>query len=195
MKMITGIEALALEATDILSVSRAAQQIVSPLAQANSKLVDSSMPANPDEVKHALDRALVAIASVDRKLVECTEIINSLNTLSDSELHFTHEFTAELKVRAAMLTHHIENLRDVFSLVETAPSWKPYLSAVMERKIKAIRSVSNLRNAYLNIALITEQFVDPVPTVESSVEGRVAEFESAVVASNELLKINRSGWR
>ncbi|WP_154666881.1 hypothetical protein [Chania multitudinisentens] len=193
--MITGIEALALEATDILSVSRAAQQIVSPLAQANSKLVDSSMPANPDEVKHALDRALVAIASVDRKLVECTEIINSLNTLSDSELHFTHEFTAELKVRAAMLTHHIENLRDVFSLVETAPSWKPYLSAVMERKIKAIRSVSNLRNAYLNIALITEQFVDPVPTVESSVEGRVAEFESAVVASNELLKINRSGWR
>lgn len=193
--MIMGIEALALEATDILSASRAAQQIVSPLASANSKLVSSSMPANPDEVKHALDRASVAIASVDRKLIECSEIINSLNTLSDRDLHFTHEFTAELKVRAAILTNQIENLRDVFSLVETAASWKPYLEAVTDRKNKAIRSVSNLRNAYLNIALITEQFVSPVPTVDSSVEGNVAEFQSAAASSNDLLKINRSEWR
>lgn len=193
--MITGIEALALEATDILSASKAAQQIVSPLARANSRLAQSSMPANPDEVKYALDRTLVAIASVDRKLVECTEIINSLNALSDHEPHFTHEFTTELKVRAALLTNQIENLRDVFSLVETAPSWKPYLAAVMERKNKAIRSLSNLRNAYLNIALITEQFVSPVPTVESSVEGDFAEFKSAVSSSSELLKINRSEWR
>ncbi|MBP1034037.1 hypothetical protein J8631_00520 [Serratia fonticola] len=193
--MITGIEALALAATDILSASKAAQQIVSPLVRANSQLAQSSMPANPDEVKHALDRTLVAIASVDRKLVECTEIINALNAISDHEPLFTYEFTAELKVRAALLTNQIENLRDVFSLVETAPSWKPYLSAVIERKNKAIRSVSNLRNAYLNIALITEQFVSPVPTVESSVEGSIAEFKSAVASSNELLKLNRSEWR
>ncbi|HFV9295528.1 TPA: hypothetical protein ACIAIE_005434 [Serratia fonticola] len=193
--MITVIEALALEATDVLSASKAAQQIVSPLARANSRLAQSSMPANPDEVKHALDRALVAISCVNRKLEECTEIINTLNTLSDHETHFTHEFTAELKVRAALLTNQIENLRDVFSLVETAPSWRPYLSAVMERKNKAIRSLSNLRNAYLNIALITEQFVSPIPTVDSSVEGDIADFKSAVASSNDLFKINRSEWR
>jgi hypothetical protein len=79
MKMITGIEALALQATDILAASRAAQQIVSPLARANSRLAQSAMPENPDEVKHALDRAS-CIAGVERKLVECNEIVNSLNT-------------------------------------------------------------------------------------------------------------------
>ena len=125
--MITGIEALALQATDILAASRAAQQIVSPLARANSRLAQSAMPENPDEVKHALDRASIAIAGVERKLVECNEIVNSLNTLSDEDLHFTNEFLIELKVRAEMLTGHIENLRDVFSLVETSSAWKPYM--------------------------------------------------------------------
>ena len=192
--MITGIEALALQATDILAASRAAQQIVSPLARANSRLAQSAMPENPDEVKHALDRASIAIAGGERKLVECNEIVNSLNTLSDEDLHFTNEFPIELKVRAEMLTGHIENLRDVFSLVETSSAWKPYMPLVYEKKRKAIRSVSDLRNAYLNIALLAEQFVSPVPTVSSSVEGNSEEFSSALSASRQLLKIG-SEWR
>ncbi len=192
--MITGIEALALQATDILAASKAAQQIVSPLARANSRLAQSGMPENPDEVKHALDRASIAIASVDRKLIECNEIVNSLNTLSDQDLHFTVEFPVELKNRAEILTGHIENLRDVFSLVETASTWKPYMSLVLEKKRKAIRSVSDLRNAYLNIALLAEQFVSPVPTVSSSVEGSSEEFTSALASSKKLLKIGAE-WR
>lgn len=192
--MITGIEALALQATDILAASKAAQQIVSPLARANTRLAQSAMPENPDEVKHALDRASIAIASVDRKLIECNEIINSLNTISDQDLHFTTEFPVELKNRAEILTGHIENLRDVFSLVETASTWKPYMPLVLEKKRKAIRSVSDLRNAYLNIALLAEQFVSPVPTVSSSVEGSSEDFTSALAASSKLLKIG-SEWR
>ncbi|CAH3477670.1 hypothetical protein AI2642V1_2116 [Citrobacter freundii] len=192
--MITGIEALALQATDILAASKAAQQIVSPLARANTRLAQSAMPENPDEVKHALDRASIAIASVDRKLIECNEIINSLNTISDQDLHFTAEFPVELKNRAEILTGHIENLRDVFSLVETASTWKPYMPLVLEKKRKAIRSVSDLRNAYLNIAMLAEQFVSPVPTVSSSVEGSSEDFTSALAASNKLLKIG-SEWR
>jgi hypothetical protein len=37
------------------------------------------MPENPDEVKRIADRH-IAIAGVERKLVECNEIVNSLNT-------------------------------------------------------------------------------------------------------------------
>ncbi len=193
--MIMGIEALALEATDILSVSRAAQQIVTPLAKANSKLVRTSVPVNPDEVKYALDKTSVAIASVDRKMQECVEIIDALNSPEDSGLVFTHDFSAELKERAEILTYQIENLKNVFSMVEDSQSWKPYLATVKDRKLKSIRAISNLRNAYLNIALLAEQFISPVPIVESSVEGSIDEFASAVAASNELLKVKQSEWR
>lgn len=50
--------------------------------------------------------------------------------------HFTNEFLIELKVRAEMLTGHIENLRDVFSLVETSSAWKPYMPLVYEKNAK-----------------------------------------------------------
>jgi hypothetical protein len=35
-----------------------------------------------------------------------------------------------------MLTGHIENLRDVFSLVETSSAWKPYMPLVYEKNAK-----------------------------------------------------------
>lgn len=192
--MIIGIEALALEATDLLSVSRAAKQIVSPLVAANSKLVCSSVPVNPDEVKRALDKTLIAVVAVERKIQECSDIISALDNPDDSPFTFTSEFPAEVKERAELLTDHIENLRNVFSLVESAASWNPYLTSVQDRKKKAIRAISNLRNAYLNIALLAEQYVSPVPTVDSSVEGDAGEFANAVSASNELLGFKQSEW-
>lgn len=193
--MITGIEAMALQATDLLSVSRAAKQIVSPLVAANSKLAQPSVPVNPDEVKFALDKTLIAVASVERKIKECSEIISALDNPEDSEFVFIRDFPQELKERAELLTDHIENLRNVFSLVENAPSWKPYLVSVLDRKYKAIRAISNLRNAYLNIALLAEQYVYPVPTVDSSVEGDADDFSAAVSSSNALLGINQPEWR
>lgn len=192
--MIIGIEALALEATDLLSVSRAAKQIVSPLVAANSKLVRSSVPVNPDEVKRALDKTLIAVVTVERKIQECSDIISALDNPDDCQFTFTGEFPAELKERAELLTDHIENLRNVFSLVESADSWKPYLTSIQDRKQKAIRAISNLRNAYLNIALLAEQYVSPVPTVDSSVEGDASEFANAVSASNKLLGLKQSEW-
>lgn len=193
--MAIGIEAMVLQATDLLSVSRAARQIVTPLVAANNKLAQPSALVNPDEVKFALDKTLSAVAAVERKIQECSEIISALDNPEGSEFVFTPNFPDELKKRAELLTDHIDNLRSVFSLVENAPSWKPYLPAVLDRKQKAIRAVSNLRNAYLNIALLTEQYVSPVPTVESSVEGDAAEFAAAVSASNTLTEINQSEWR
>ncbi|EJF5732143.1 hypothetical protein M8W11_005421, partial [Salmonella enterica] len=65
--------------------------------------------------------------------------------------------------------------------------------AITEKRQKAVRAMSNLRNAYLNIALITEQYVCPVPAVDSSVEGDIDEFNAAVAASNALMgfKLNQ----
>ena len=192
--MIVGIEALVLQATDLLSVSRAANQIVSPLVVANSKLVRSSVPVNPDEVKRALDKTSIAVVTVERKIQECSDIISALDNPDDYQFSFTSEFPNELKERAELLTDHIENLRNVFSFVESADSWKPYLTSVRDRKQKAIRAVSNLRNAYLNIALLVEQYASPVPTVDSSVEGDVSEFVQAVNASKKLLGLKQSEW-
>ncbi|QIE96389.1 hypothetical protein G5574_05170 [Pantoea stewartii] len=192
--MITGIEALAIQATDIISVSRAAQQIVSPLAAANSMLVKTSAPANPDQIKFALDRVSVSIALVERKLAECAEIIGGLEDPETSGLLFQLSFPDELKKKAELISLQIENLKNVFSIVEDAPSWKPYLSIVQEKRKQAVRGMSNLRNAYLNIALIVEQYTNPVPTVESTVEGDTQEFASAVLASKKLLEGQSSGW-
>ncbi|MBJ3816658.1 hypothetical protein F9C28_17500 [Shimwellia pseudoproteus] len=193
--MVAGLELLVLQATDIRFVSRAAQQIVKPLTVANSKLVETAMPVNPDEVKFALDRASVAINSVERKLIECAEIITGMDDPEGLGLSFTNDFPGELKARAELLTDQIENLKNVFSLVETSASWKPYLSSVQDRRKKAVRAISNLRNAYLNIAMLAEQYISPVPTVESSVEGSTEEFTSAVGSSNRLLDIKQSEWR
>lgn len=192
--MITGIEAMALQATDLLYASRAAQQIISLLVAANNRLMESSSPVNPDEVKRALDMTSVAIDSVERKMHECAKILSDLNNPAESGILFTYDFPGELKKRAEVLSLNIQNLKDVFSLVENTPSWKPYFSALQSRKKKAIRSVSNLRNAYLNIALLAEQHTSPVPTVESSVEGLPDEFSSAVAASNHLLGLKQSEW-
>ena len=192
--MILGIETMALAVTDLRFVSRAAQQIVSPLAATNSKLVKSSAPVNPDEVKAALDKTAVAIASVERKLAECSDIIRALDDPEINGLEFTNDFPNELKSRAEILTYHIENLNNVFSLVEDSASWKPYLPLVQERKMKAIRAIANLRNAYLNIALMAEQYVSSIPTVDSIVEGSADEFAEASAASLRLLSMNQSEW-
>ena len=192
--MMTGLEAMALKATDILSASRAAQQITSPLARAGSSNSNPDTPVNPSEVKVALDKASSAIEAVQAKLVECSEIICSLNDISPDEIQFNIDFPKELKVRAQILSDHIENLRDVFSLIEKSHSWKPYQAAILERKTKAIRAVSNLRNAYLNIALIAEQFVSPVPAIDSDNTGNLADYHSAISASVKLLEINKPEW-
>lgn len=193
--MILGIETMALAVSDLRFVSRAAQQMVSPLAAANSKLVKSSAPVNPDEVKAALDKTAIAIASVERKLVECSDIICAMDDHEINGLEFTNDFPNELKSRAEILTYQIENLNNVFSLVEDSASWKPYLPLVQERKMKAVRAIANLRNAYLNIALMAEQYVSPVPTVDSIVEGDADEFSNAITASSRLLELAQSEWR
>ncbi len=193
--MIVGLEAMALQVTDVRAVSRAAQQIVTPLATTNSKLTTSPVPVSPDEVKFALDRASVAINVVERKLIECTDIIGAMDDPEENGLSFTSEFPAELKARADLLTDQIENLKNVFSLVESAGSWKPYLPMVQDRKRKATRAIANLRNAYLNIALIANQYIAPVPTVDSSVVGNPEEFASAVSASHRLPGIKQSEWQ
>ncbi|ERT13002.1 hypothetical protein LGZ99_10465 [Photorhabdus temperata] len=196
--MITGIETLALAATDIGSISRVAQQIVSPLVQMNGELVSSGALVNPDEVRHSFDKVTIAINSVNRKLYECNEIINSLNEYDetrDNGFAINLDFPNELRDRAEVLSSHIETLKVVFSLVETSPSWKPYFSSIQTNKSESIRAVSNLRNAYLNIALIAEQFTSPIPTVESSVEGTEESFAMALSASRRLLRIKTSGWR
>ncbi len=193
--MIPGIEALALQATDILSVSRAAQQIVSPIAAADNMLAKTSEPANPDGVKFALDRVSVSIALVERKIQECAELIGELDEPESRGMHFDSDFTRELKNNAELISIHIDNLRNTFSIVENAPSWKPYLSSVQDKRKKSIRALSALRNAYLNIALIVEQYTSPVPAVESSVEGSTEEFSSAVQSSGKLLGIKQSEWR
>ncbi|EJA5052710.1 hypothetical protein MU985_003154 [Salmonella enterica] len=192
--MNAGIEAMALETTDARFVSKAASQIVSPLVAANHQLVHSSVPVSPDEVRRALDKVSVAIASVDKRIHECTDIISALSgyTTDKGNIIFTTDFPSELKARAELLTYQIENLKDVFSLVENSPAWKPYLAAITEKRQKAVRAMSNLRNAYLNIALITEQYVCPVPAVDSSVEGDIDEFNAAVAASNALMGFNPS---
>lgn len=48
---------------------------------------------------------------------------------------------------------------------------------------------SHIKRAYINIALITEQFINPVPTIESNVEGNQEEFSAAVSATNRLLGV------
>jgi|GEM_PF-4624657 len=192
--MITGIEALAIQATDILSVSRAAQQIVSPLAAASSMLVETSAPADPDEVKFALDRVSVSVALVERKIAECAEIIGGLEDPEASGLLFRLSFPDELKNKAELITLQIENLKNVFSIIENTPSWKPYLSLVQERRKQAVRGMTNLRNAYLNIALIVEQYTSPVPAVDSTVEGDEQELAAAVLASKKLLEGQSSEW-
>ncbi|EEP9807795.1 hypothetical protein PP836_003365 [Salmonella enterica] len=146
------------------------------------------MPEN-DEVSRDLDKVSMEIVSVEKRIHECTDIISALegDTAEKGNIIFTVEFPSELKARAELLTYQIENLRDVFSLVENSPAWKPYLSAITEKRQKDVRAMSNLRNAYLNIALITEQYVSPVPLVDSSVEGDIDEFNAAITASNALM--------
>lgn len=195
--MITGFEAFALAATDINYMSREAKKIITPLAQVSSELGRDGAVMNPDVVREALDKITQSIGNVDRKLAECTNIITSMASfdLDNKEgIIFDLNFPVELKSRAEVMSDVIENLKSVFSIVESSFSWKPYLYMIQPYKVKSIRALSSVRNAYLNMARIAEQHTSPVSAAESTVTGDVSEFHKAVAASSQLIGLRKADW-